>query len=302
MLCLQETKCDTAKLDKMLYHEKIPPGYAQYWNGPTRRKGYSGTAIFTKVRPVSVQFDFGTKHVDEGRSITMEFKSFTLVAAYVPTPRDDHSRLDYRTKEWDVDFHAYLKRLETENGKPVVLAGDLNVAHEEIDIYNPKDKDKVPGFTPRERSNFEDLLTRQGFCDAFRHLYPTRVQFSYWSSKLNLRRFNCGWRIDYFLLSQDYESKYGIELVDSVIEDTIKGSDHCPIQLQLQVPLESHLDLNDSGLSDGEPAKKKVEKAPEVSLECSLGLLGMNGLPSLGSVQKSLNDKTRNRPPDSKHL
>lgn len=143
-----------------------------------------------------------------------------LVAAYVPTPGDDHSRLEYRVNEWDVDFHAYLKSLERTRGKPVVLAGDLNVAHEDIDIYNTKDKDRVPGFTPQERQNFNELLTEKGFIDAWRMLYPKRVQYTYWSLKLCLRRYNCGWRIDYFLLSRDFETRFGIELVDCIIYDS----------------------------------------------------------------------------------
>lgn len=148
ILCLQETKADPEKVDKMMYFNKIEPGYAQYWNGCTAKKGYSGTAIFTKVRPVSVQFDFGKKHNQEGRSITMEFKKFILVATYVPNAGEGLVRLDYRVNEWDADFHAYLKQLEEDRGKPVVLSGDLNVAHNEIDLYDTKDKHKVPGYTP----------------------------------------------------------------------------------------------------------------------------------------------------------
>ena len=148
VLCINETKCDTAKLDKMRYYQRIAPGYAQYWNGSTAKKGYSGTAIFTKVKPLSVQFDFGAKHNKEGRSITMEFKHFILVATYVPNAGEGLKRLDYRINQWDADFHAYLSQLELDRGKPVVLAGDLNVAHHEIDLYDPKGKEKVPGYTP----------------------------------------------------------------------------------------------------------------------------------------------------------
>ena len=148
ILCLQETKADPEKVDKMMYFNKIEPGYAQYWNGCTAKKGYSGTAIFTKVRPVSVQFDFGTKHNQEGRSITMEFKKFILVATYVPNAGEGLKRLNYRVNEWDADFHAYLKKLEEDKGKPVVLTGDLNVAHNEMDVYDTKGKEKVPGYTP----------------------------------------------------------------------------------------------------------------------------------------------------------
>jgi exodeoxyribonuclease III len=126
----------------------VPPGYSQYWNCSTAKAGYSGTAIFTKVEPIDVKFDFGKKHIDEGRSITMEFNNFILVATYVPNAGEGCKRLDYRIKEWDADFHQYLRDLEQTKNKPVILTGDLNVAHTEIDIYDPTGKDKTPGYTP----------------------------------------------------------------------------------------------------------------------------------------------------------
>ena len=138
LLCLNETKASLEALEKKALSSKIIPGYAQYWNCCSMKNGYSGTAIFTKVRPISVKFDFGSKHIDEGRSITMEFKQFVLVATYVPNAGEGLKRLDYRIDEWDADFHAYLKQLESDTGKPVILAGDLNVAHTEIDIYDPE--------------------------------------------------------------------------------------------------------------------------------------------------------------------
>ena len=148
VLCINETKASVEALDKKALDTKILPAYAQYWNCCTAKKGYSGTAIFTKVRPVSVKFDFGTKQIDEGRSITMEFKKFVLVATYVPNAGEGLRRLDFRINEWDAEFHAYLKELESKTGKPVILAGDLNVAHNEMDVYDTKGKEKVPGYTP----------------------------------------------------------------------------------------------------------------------------------------------------------
>ena len=140
------------------------------------------------------------------------------MATYVPNSGDGLKRLDYRINEWDADFHAYLKRLEQEKGKPVLLCGDLNVAHNEIDLYDTKGKEKVPGYSPEERKSFTDLLSK-GFRDTYRDLYPVRVQYSFWSVRQNLRQSNRGWRLDYCLLSDDHETKYGIELVDSIIDD-----------------------------------------------------------------------------------
>ena len=148
VLCLEETKHTTENLDTKRFFDSIGDEYAQYWNECTIKKGYSGTAIFTKVKPLKVEFNFGQKHTDEGRSITMEFKKFILVAAYVPNAGEGLKRLGYRVNEWDADFQDYLKELEVQSGKPVVLTGDLNVAHKEMDVYDPKGKEKVPGFTP----------------------------------------------------------------------------------------------------------------------------------------------------------
>ena len=141
-----------------------------------------------------------------------------LVAAYVPNAGEGLKRLSYRIEQWDADFHAYLKRLEKEKGKPVILAGDLNVAHHEIDLYDPKGKEKVPGYTPEERESFTQLLG-MGFTDTFRYLYPEKVQYTFWSVRANLRTSNRGWRLDYFLISNDYQTKYKIGLQDSLIHD-----------------------------------------------------------------------------------
>lgn len=154
----------------------------------------------------------------------------------MPNAGEGLKRLDYRINEWDADFFAYLKHLEADRGKPVVLAGDLNVAQYEIDVYDTKNKHKVPGYTPQERASFTDLIENKGFCDTFRHLYPMTIKYSFWSVRQNLRPSNRGWRLDYFLLSQDHESRYGIQLNDSIIDNEQFGSDHCPIALKLTMP------------------------------------------------------------------
>ena len=150
------------------------------------------------------------------------------MGTYVPNAGEGLKRLDYRIKEWDADFHDYLKKLEKEKNKPVILSGDLNVAHHPIDLYDTKGKEKVPGYTPQERESFTQLLER-GFTDTYRHLYPEKVQYTFWSVRAKLRPSNRGWRLDYFLLSNDYESKHKIKLIDSLIHDQQYGSDHCPI-------------------------------------------------------------------------
>jgi len=221
ILCLNETKTDLEKLDKKRLHGYIPNGYAQYWNCCSVKKGYSGTAMFTKVKPISVQFDFNNSDNDpvenlEGRSITAEFEKFILVVTYVPNAGEGLKRLDYRINTWDKNFHAYLKQLE-KRGKPVILSGDLNVAHHEIDLYDTKGKEKIPGYTPQERNSFSKLLER-GFIDTFRDLYPSKVQYSFWSARANLRVTNRGWRLDYFLIS-DFHQKNGVKVVDSLIHD-----------------------------------------------------------------------------------
>jgi len=177
--------------------------------------------MFTKVKPISVQFDFNNSDNDpvenlEGRSITAEFEKFILVVTYVPNAGEGLKRLDYRINTWDKNFHAYLKQLE-KRGKPVILSGDLNVAHHEIDLYDTKGKEKIPGYTPQERNSFSKLLER-GFIDTFRDLYPSKVQYSFWSARANLRVTNRGWRLDYFLIS-DFHQKNGVKVVDSLIHD-----------------------------------------------------------------------------------
>ena len=172
----------------------------------------------------------------------MEFKQFTLVVVYVPNSMDNGRRLDYRINEWDVDLREYLNSLRSTLGKPVILAGDLNVVHEEHDIYDLKSNEINPGCSLKERQSYELLLEDCAFIDTYRLLYPKRVQYTFWSLRKADRPINRGWRIDYFLINDDYESKYGIELVDSIIADHQVGSDHCPIGLILRIPLEGEAD------------------------------------------------------------
>ena len=189
-------------------------------------KGYSGTAILSKVKPINVQYDLGiSKHDKEGRSITAEFEDFILVAVYVPNAGDGLRRLDYRVTEWDVDFHDHLYRLKQEKHKPVILAGDLNVAHNEIDVYDPVRMDGCACFTEEERSSFSNLLSK-GFIDTFRHLYPNVKKYSFWTARGNdLRGRDLGWRLDYMVITNEHINY----VVDSSIHKEFIGSDHCPI-------------------------------------------------------------------------
>lgn len=174
IVCFNEIKVDVEKLDKMGYTKQIPSDYEQYWNCCSVKKGYAGTAILTKVKPIAVTYDLGiTKHDGEGRVITAEFKEFILVATYVPNSGEGLRRLKYRVGEWDKDFQEYLTKLRKEKGKPLILTGDLNVAHLDIDIFDTKGKEKIACFTPEERKSFGDFLEK-GFVDTFRYLYPDK--------------------------------------------------------------------------------------------------------------------------------
>ena len=216
--CLQETKMQAGQLD--LNFE----GYQSYWNYADK-KGYSGTAIFTRHTPLSVSYGIGIDlHDHEGRVITLEMPDFYLVTAYVPNSQDELRRLDYRM-QWEDDFAAYLKQLDAK--KPVILCGDLNVAHQEIDLKNPKTNRRNAGFTDEERAKFTALLGA-GFTDTFRHFYPDLTDtYSWWSYRFRAREKNAGWRIDYFVTSQRLDSR----LVSASIHNEIFGSDHCPVEL-----------------------------------------------------------------------
>ena len=217
--CLQETKMQAGQLD--LEFE----GYTSYWNYADK-KGYSGTAIYSKHTPMSVAYGIGIdEHDHEGRVITLEMEEFYLVCVYVPNAQDGLKRLDYRMK-WEDDFLAYIKRLDEK--KPVIVCGDLNVAHQEIDLKNPKTNRMNPGFTDEERGKFTTWLDN-GFTDTFRHLYPEQVTYSWWSYRFKAREKNTGWRIDYFVISQRLNER----IADAKIHTEIMGSDHCPVELDL---------------------------------------------------------------------
>ena len=217
--CLQETKMQAGQLDLQF------EGYQSYWNYADK-KGYSGTAIYTKHEPLNVTYGLGIdEHDHEGRVITMEMDDFFLITIYVPNSQDELRRLDYRM-QWEDDFRAYVKQLDAI--KPVIICGDLNVAHEEIDLKNPKTNRRNAGFTDEERKKMTILLDN-GFVDTFRHLYPEQVTYSWWSYRFRAREKNAGWRIDYFLISERLKER----LVDAKIHTEILGSDHCPVELEL---------------------------------------------------------------------
>ena len=219
--CLQETKMQQGQLDLQFEN------YESYWNYADK-KGYSGTAIFTRHTPLSVAYGIGLdQHDHEGRVVTLEMQDFYLVCCYTPNSQDGLKRLDYRLS-WEADFLSYLQRLDAQ--KPVILCGDLNVAHEEIDIKNPKSNRRNAGFTDEERSAFTTLLA-SGFRDTFRTLYPDEVKYSWWSYRFQARQKNAGWRIDYFVVSE----RLMPQVADAKIHTDILGSDHCPVELDLRL-------------------------------------------------------------------
>lgn len=217
--CLQETKMQEGQLDLQF------EGYTSYWNY-AEKKGYSGTAIYTRHKPLSVTYGIGIdEHDHEGRVITLEMEDFYLVTVYTPNSQDGLRRLDYRMT-WETDFLAYLKRLDSQ--KPVIVCGDLNVAHQEIDLKNPKTNRRNAGFTDEEREKMSILLDN-GFTDTFRFLHPEEVTYSWWSYRFKAREKNAGWRIDYFLISDRLRP----QLTGASIHTEIFGSDHCPVELNL---------------------------------------------------------------------
>lgn len=218
IFCLQETKLQEGQIDLPL------EGYHQYWNY-AEKKGYSGTAVFAKEEPLSVSYGIGIpEHDREGRVITLEYPEYYLVTCYTPNSQNELARLSYRM-EWEDAFRSYLKGLETK--KPVIFCGDLNVAHKEIDLKNPKTNRKNAGFTDEERGKFSELL-EAGFVDTFRYFYPDREGiYSWWSYRFKAREKNAGWRIDYFCVSEGLKDK----LVSADIHTQIMGSDHCPVEL-----------------------------------------------------------------------
>lgn len=221
IFCIQESKMQEGQLELDL------PGYHQYWNY-AERKGYSGTAIFTKQEPLSVAYGMGIEeHDKEGRVITLEFADFYFVTVYTPNSQNELARLEYRM-QWETDFLIYLKKLEEK--KNVIFCGDLNVAHQEIDLKNPKTNRKNAGFTDEERGKFTELL-QAGFIDTFRYFYPDQEGiYSWWSYRFSARAKNAGWRIDYFLVSEGLKDR----LVDAKILTEVLGSDHCPVELDIK--------------------------------------------------------------------
>lgn len=222
IFCIQESKMQEGQLTLDM------PGYHQFWNYADK-KGYSGTAIFTKEEPISVANGIGIdEHDHEGRVITLEYEGFYMVTVYTPNSQNELARLGYRMK-WEEDFRAYLKKLE--ENKPVIVCGDMNVAHKEIDLKNPKTNRKNAGFTDEEREKMTVLLN-DGFIDTFRYFYPDQENiYSWWSYRFKAREKNAGWRIDYFLTSERLKDK----LVDAKIHTDIMGSDHCPVELDIDL-------------------------------------------------------------------
>lgn len=220
VICLQETKLQEGQIKMDL------PGYEEYWNY-AEKKGYSGTAIFTKEKPISVTYGLGIEeHDHEGRVITAEYNDYYLVTVYVPNAKEDLSRLEYR-QVWEDDFLKYIKKLE--ETKPVIYCGDLNVAHKEIDLKNPKTNRGHAGFTDEERAKFDNVLAAD-LVDTFRYFYPDlEGAYSWWSYRFHAREKNAGWRIDYFVVSEKIKDR----MVDAKIHADILGSDHCPVELDI---------------------------------------------------------------------
>lgn len=222
ILAIQETKMQEGQLELIL------EGYYQYWNS-AEKKGYSGTAIFTKKKPINVSYGLGIEeHDKEGRVITLEFENFYFVNCYTPNSKRELERLEYRM-DWEDEMRKYLKKLDEK--KPVIYCGDLNVAHKEIDLKNPKTNRRNAGFTDEERNKMTSLL-EAGFTDTFRYLYPEKEDcYSWWSYMGKAREKNIGWRIDYFITSNTIQTK----IKESAIHPEILGSDHCPVELQIEI-------------------------------------------------------------------
>ena len=219
--CLQETKMQAGQLELQF------PGYTSYWNY-AEKKGYSGTAIYTRKEPLAVTYGIGIdEHDHEGRVITLEYDKFFLVTVYTPNSQEELRRLDYRMT-WEDAFQAYLHQLDAK--KPVIVCGDMNVAHQEIDLKNPKTNQRSAGFTDEERSKMTQLLSN-GFTDTFRTLHPEQITYSYWSYRFRAREKNAGWRIDYFLISDRLKP----QLKGASIHTEIYGSDHCPVELDIDI-------------------------------------------------------------------
>lgn len=222
IFCIQETKCQKDQIDLEF------KGYKSYWNS-AEKKGYSGTAIFTKKEPIDVKYGIGIEeHDKEGRVITLEYEKFYIVNIYTPNSKRELERLDYR-QEWEDEIRKYLLKLN--QSKPVIMCGDLNVAHKEIDLKNPKTNHKSAGFTDEERNKMTELL-KAGFIDTYRYLYPDKENvYTWWSYMRKAREKNVGWRIDYFIVSNDIKNK----IKEVKIDEDVMGSDHCPVELEIEI-------------------------------------------------------------------
>lgn len=222
IFCIQETKMQPGQL------EINSEGYYQYMNSAVR-KGYSGVMVFTKRKPLSIRYGMGIEqHDQEGRLITLEYDNFYFIGCYTPNSKDELARLSYRM-EWEDAFRAYIKHLDAQ--KPIVLCGDLNVAHQEIDLKNPKTNRGSAGFSDEERAKFSDLLN-SGFIDTYRYLYPEKIEYSWWSYRFKARERNAGWRIDYFIVSKRLKNR----IQEAKIHTDVTGSDHCPVSLEIMLP------------------------------------------------------------------
>ena len=222
IFCIQETKMQEGQIEDF-----ILKGYTQYWNSALK-KGYSGTAIFTKIKPKNVSYGIGIKeHDQEGRVITLEFDKFYIINIYTPNSKRELERLEYRMI-WEEEIRKYLNKLSKK--KPVIMCGDLNVAHEEIDLKNPKTNKRNAGFTNEEREKLTELL-KSGFIDSFRYIYPKKIAYTWWSYMGQARQKDVGWRIDYFVVSKDIKEK----IKDAYIYKDIYGSDHCPVGIEIEI-------------------------------------------------------------------
>lgn len=227
IICLQETKIQEEQKNKELSSNQTFNQYFQYWNY-AEKKGYSGTAILTKKEPISVKYGIGIEeHDKEGRVITLEFENFYMVTIYTPNSKRELERLEYRM-EWEDEIRKYLNHIK--KNKPVIMCGDLNVAHEEIDLKNPKTNTHNAGFTKEERMKMTNLL-ESGFIDTYRYLYPNNIEYSWWSYMGHAREKNIGWRIDYFIVSDDIKNK----ILNAKIHTGVFGSDHCPVELEIEI-------------------------------------------------------------------
>jgi len=271
IVAIQESKIDEDRMIAENLKDMFPSAYLQYWNCcKPPIKGYAGTIIFSKVQPISVVYDIGVpKHDKEGRTITLEFEKFYLVGVYVPNVGATLKWHEYRINEWDLDFRAYLKDLER-RGKPVIVVGDLNVAHEDIDIYDPRRNEKMACFTKEEKQSFTNFL-RMGYVDTFRYLYPGKIKYSYWDIRDKSRKENKGWRLDYCVVSRYLKDA----LVEAEIHNDYWGSDHCPVSVTLDLEKVDMEEFNiecNAQVGDDEEKKSELDMEDPLNEECKSDL------------------------------